>query len=372
MTPLSILHLAANRWWTGSADPVIQLVTGLRARGHRVLLGIIPGDRFEAKARDAGIEVVEGLRLDARPGPRALARDALRLRAVIRDEGVEVVHTHHSHDHWLAVLARPRRAGGGRPPVVRTFHNLRAVKRDRLAASLYRRTSAAFAVSHQIESRCVEAGMPPERVVWIPGVVDLARFSADADPSLIREEFKLGDAPVVVSVARLATNRGHELLLLGFRLLVRSLPRARLLLVGKGETRGRLEQLVADLELERHVIFTGYRDRDLPSVLAAADCFALMAAGSDDSCRAALEAMAAARPVIARKVGALPETILHGETGLLIDDDHPETVAQALGEILADPARGRAMGAAARARAESHFGSERSVQTVERVYRELR
>ena len=143
MKPLSILHLAANRWWTGSADPIIQLIAGLRARGHRVLLGIIPGDRFETKAREAGIEIVEGLRLDARPGPRALARDALRLRAVIRQEGVEVVHTHHSHDHWLAVLARPRRAEGGRPPVVRTFHNLRAVKRDRLAASLYRRTSAA-------------------------------------------------------------------------------------------------------------------------------------------------------------------------------------------------------------------------------------
>src|SRR5204863_5266947 len=93
MTPLSILHLAANRWWTGSADPVIQLVAGLRARGHRVLLGIIPGDRFEAKAREAGIEVVDGLRLDARPGPRTLVRATLRLRAIIRDEGVDVVHT---------------------------------------------------------------------------------------------------------------------------------------------------------------------------------------------------------------------------------------------------------------------------------------
>ena len=65
-------------------------------------------------------------------------------------------------------------------------------------------------------------------------------------------------------------------------------------------------------------------------------------------------------------------TIRHGETGLLVDDDHPETVAQALGEILADPARGRAMGAAARARAESHFSHDRSVETVEGVYRELR
>jgi len=256
--------------------------------------------------------------------------------------------------------------------VVRTFHNWRAVKRDRLASTLYRRTAAVFAVSRPIESRCRDVGIPPERVFWIPGAVDLTRFTADADPTPIRTEFKLGDAPVVVSVARLATNRGHELLLSGFRLLVRRLPRARLLLVGKGETRSRLEKLVADLELGSHVVFTGYRDADLPSVLAAADCFALMAAGSDESCRAALEAMAAGRPVIARRVGALPETVMHGETGILIDDDQAESVARALETILEDPARRRAMGRAGRATAEERFGGERSVETVERVYQDLR
>ena len=54
---LGVLHLVANRWWTGSADPVIQLALGLQARGHRVRLGIVPGDRFETKAREAGLEV---------------------------------------------------------------------------------------------------------------------------------------------------------------------------------------------------------------------------------------------------------------------------------------------------------------------------
>jgi glycosyltransferase involved in cell wall biosynthesis len=371
VTPLTILHLAANRWWTGSADPIIQLASGLSARGHHVRLGLIPGDRFEMKAREAGLDLVEGLRMDSGLGPRGLARDVLRLRALVRDEAVDLVHAHHSHDHWLAVLVRPRRARGGRPPVVRTFHNLRSVKRDRLSAALYRRTAAVFAVSRQIEARCRDVGIPPERVVWIPGAVDLRRFTADADPAPIREEFKLGEAPVVVSVARLATNRGHELLLSGFRLLTGRVSCARLLLVGKGETRARLEQLVAELELGAHVIFTGYRDADLPSVLAAADCFALMAAGSDESCRAALEAMAAGLPVIARRVGALPETVVHGETGLLIDDDSPESVARALETILDDPARRRGMGAAGRARAEAEFGAERSVDTVERVYRGL-
>ena len=337
-----------------------------------MLLAVIPGDRFESKAREAGLDLVDGVRLQSRPAPVAVARDVLRLRAVVREHGVDVLHAHHSHDHWLALLVRPRRADGSRAPVVRTFHNARSVKRGRVSRALYRRTAAFFAVSRQIETRCHEVGLAAARVVWTPGVADLPRFAEAADGAALREEFKLGDAPVVVSVARLAANRGHELLLAGFRLLLADVPSARLLLVGKGEMRGRLERLVIDSGLAQHVIFTGYRDRDLPAVLAAADCFALMAAGSDDSCRAALEAMAAGRAVVARAVGALPETVVHGETGVLIDDVEPRSVAAALRAVLADPARARAMGAAGRRRAQAEFSVERSTDIVEGVYRSLR
>jgi glycosyltransferase involved in cell wall biosynthesis len=366
-----VLHLVANRWWTGSADPVLRLLEGLRRHGHRPLLGMIPGDRFEAKAREAGFDPLPGLSLTAHLAPLAVARDAWRLRAVIRAEGVDVIHVHHSHDHWLAMLGRLRLAGGRAVPIVRTFHNLRSARSGRPDRWLYGRTAAFFAVSRQIEARCREIGIPTARVVWTPGTTDLRRFTGGVDGTPIRDEFELGEAPVVVTVARLAANRGHELLLNAFRLLLGTMPGARLLLVGKGETRARLEQTVAEMGLEGRVIFTGYRDRDLPVVLAAADCFALMAAGSDDSCRAALEAMAAARPVVARRVGALPETIVHGQTGLLVDEDRPEAVAAALAAILGDRDRARAMGRAGRERAATEFGPERSVAVVERVYRDL-
>jgi glycosyltransferase involved in cell wall biosynthesis len=356
--------VVANRWWTGSADPVLRLLDALRRRGHRPLLGVVPGDRFETKAREAGFEPLAGLSLSSRLALPALVRDVRRLARVVRDEGVDVVHAHHSHDHWLAVLAAGRRV-----PVVRTFHSLRAVRGGRLDRWLYRRTAAVFAVSRQIETRCRETGLAASRVVWTPGTADLPRFTADADGAAIRDEFKLGEAPVVVTVSRLAANRGHELLLQAFRLLLATRPEARLLLVGKGETRERLEQTVAEMGLTGQVVFTGYRDRDLPDVLAAADCFALMAAGSDDSCRAALEAMAAARPVVARRVGALPETIAHGETGLLVGEDRPEAVAAALAAILGDRERARAMGRAGRARVTTEFGPDRSAAIVETVYR---
>jgi glycosyltransferase involved in cell wall biosynthesis len=81
--------------------------------------------------------------------------------------------------------------------------------------------------------------------------------------------------------------------------------------------------------------------------------------------------MAAARPVVARRVGALPETIVEGQTGLLLDDDSPERVAAALAGVLGDRTAARAMGAAARRRAEDVFSAERAVAIVEDVYRAI-
>jgi glycosyltransferase involved in cell wall biosynthesis len=333
-----------------------------------VLLGVIPGDRFETKAREAGIEIVSGLRLEPRPSPLRLARDARRLRRVLVGEGVDVVHTHHSHDHWLAMLVRPR-TPGSRVPVVRTVHNRRSVRQGPAAAWLYRRTAAVFAASREIESRCRAIGIPADRVIWLPGTADLDRFSPFAHGAAVRREFNLGSAPVVVSVARFAADRGHDLLVAAFRLVAAEVPEARLLLVGKA--RPRVERLVADLGLSDRVIFAGYRDQDLPEVLASADCFALMAAGSDESCRAALEAMAAGRPVIARRVGALPETVADGETGILVADDRPEHVAASLRAVLLDRECARRMGAAARCRVEREFSPARAALIVETVYRSV-
>jgi len=360
--PLTILHLVANRWWTGSAEPVVRLSTGLRARGHRVLLGLIAGDRFEQKAREAGLEPLPGLSLEVRGNPLHALVDLRRVRQAVRAESVDVVHVHHSHDHWLGWLGR------GRAALVRTFHNARAVRLSWPSPWLYHRTDALIAVSREIEERGHRAGIPPERLARVDGVVDLERF-AEGDGAAIRKEFDLGSAPVVGCVARLAPRRGHELLIRGFQRLLPEYPQARLLLVGKGEARARLEAFVAALGLAREVLFAGYRDADLPGVLQALDAFALMGAGSDESCRAALEAMAAGRPVVGRRVGALPETVVHGVTGLLVDDDRPESVAAALRALVAEPERAAAMGRAGRERARALFGSDAHAAQVEAIYR---
>ena len=360
---LTVLHLVSNRWWTGSAEPAIRIVSALRGRGHRTLLALIPGDRFEQKAREAGIDPVAGLSLEGGFRPFGLVRDLLRLRWLVRSEAIDVIHCHHSHDHWLGSL------GGRSIALVRTFHNARAVRPSWPSTALYRRTDAAIAVSAEIEERCRRAGLPDDRVHRVDGVVEIARFDAQHDGAAVRKEFGVGAGPVLGSVARLAANRGHELLVRGFRLLLPRHPGARLLLVGKGEARPRLEAFVRELGLTEQVLFTGYRDADLPEVLRALDVFVLMGAGSDESCRAALEAMAAGRPVVARRVGALPDTVMHGVTGLLVEGEEPAAVAAALERLLEDPALARRMGQAGRRRVEEAFSPERHAERVEAVYR---
>ena len=361
---LRILFLIANRWWTGSAEPTLNLARTLGERGHQVFLGCVRGDRLESKAREVGLAPRPELSLDPK-SPVGMARDLVALRSMVRAEAFEVIHVNHSHDHWLAALA-----GRGLPAsLIRTFHTLRAVRRDPLHRWLYRfRCDAAVAVSRGIEARCHEAGFAKQRCVLLGGAVDLDRFSTGVSGAAIRAEFGLGTAPVVGTVSRLAPNRGHELLLRAFRDVIDNLPEVRLLIVGKGENRHRLEAMVQTLGLAHSVIFTGYRDRDLPEALGAMDLFALMGTGSEESCRAALEAMAAGKPVVGRKVGALPETIRHGQTGWLLEGDDPEELTGVLLMLLKDSARAREMGASGRRLAESEHGNMARAARMEEVY----
>ena len=361
---LVVLQLVANRWWTGSADPVIQLSRGLRERGHRVLLALIRGDRFEDKARESGFAPIDGLSLEAKGDPLGVVRDLRRLRDLVVMERVDVVHTHHSHDHWLGWLCR------GRAALVRSFHSARAVRQSWPSSALYRRTHASIVVSDEIRARCLSSGVPAERMARVEGVTDVARFAEGGGGDAIRKELDLGSGPVLGCVARLAARRGHETLIRAFALVHERHPDARLLLVGKGELRPRLESLRHDLGLDEQVLLTGYRDADLPAVLDAMDIFVLMGAGSDESCRAVLEGMAAARPVVARRVGALGQTVLPGVTGLLVDDERPESLARALESLIVDPEQGRALGRTGQQGALSRFTPERHAAQVEAVYRD--
>ena len=363
MRPLRILHVVANRWWTGSADPALDLAQALKQRGHAVWFACIPGDVLEAHVRASGVELVEDLSLERTMRPWRIAAQIRGLGRVLRERAIDLVHAHQTHDHWLAAMA----TGGNAARVVRTVHHRRAVHRGPAARWLVGRTDALMAVSEGIAERLRAAGAPPARVAVVPGAVDAERFTPRADGRPVRAELGLGEAPVVGCVARMVPGRGHDVLLQAMASLHERLPSARLVLVGRGEHRPTLEALVRQLGLGSTVVFAGYRGPDLPEVLAALDCAVLLGAGSEESCRAVLEAMAVGRPVVAAPVGAVPEIVVDGETGWLVEAT-PGAVASRLETALVERERARRMGEAGRRRVEAQFTPAHRAARVEAIY----
>jgi glycosyltransferase involved in cell wall biosynthesis len=366
MRRLRLLHLVSNRWWTGSGDPALDLARALRDRGHDVRFACIQGDALEARARKAGLAPVPSLSLERTARPWTVLGDVRAIRRLVREHGIEIVHAHQGHDHWLAAAA----LRGSPARLVRTVHHRRALHRGPALRWLLATTDAVIASSQAIATLARARGVGAGRLAVVGGGIQAERFPVDADGGAVRAELGLGAAPVVGCVARLVPGRGHDLLLRAAVPLRARIAELRVLLVGRGEGRPAVERLARGLGLGAVVAFAGYRGEDLPQALAAIDCFVLLGAGSEESCRAVLEAMAMARPVVAARVGALPETVADGETGFLVEED-PEAVAERVAALLADPVRARAMGLAGRQRVLQGFTSEHRAARIEEIYARL-
>ena len=194
-----------------------------------------------------------------------------------------------------------------------------------------------------------------------PGV-DVDLFTPKADGAGVRRRHSLGTAPVVVCVSRLVARKGQDVLVSGWPRVLARHPEARLLLVGGGPAEKSLRRAVARLGLERSVVLTGPVAADeLPAYYAAGDVFAMPCrtrrAGLDVEGLGMvfLEAAACGRPVVAGTSGGAPEAVQEGVTGHVVDPRSPDAVAAIIADLLDDPARARAMGAAGRAWVEERW-----------------
>jgi glycosyltransferase involved in cell wall biosynthesis len=167
-------------------------------------------------------------------------------------------------------------------------------------------------------------------------------------------------------------HRRFDLLLDAVQRASKEVPSLRLFVVGRGTHQEEVARRpAARMGLGGRVVFGGYRAGDYVDALATIDFKVFLVPGSDGSCRAVREAMAMGKPVIATKRGMLPEIVIDGETGLLVDET-PEALSHALVRLSQDADLRRRLGAAARTRALVRFSLDEQASAVESFYERLR
>jgi glycosyltransferase involved in cell wall biosynthesis len=259
------------------------------------------------------------------------------------------------------------------PIVIDHWHGFTRFNRKRrlICRALARFTDLSLAVSQGVKDYLVkEIGLDPARVRVVVNGVDCAAIDAARPGAEVRLELGLPEAvPVIGLVGRLDHwGKGHKELLAALAQLKERYP-GHALIVGGGRREAEVKQLAANLGLAGQVHFLGSR-RDVPDLLQAMDTFVLPSY-SEGLSLALLEAMAAARPVIATAVGGNPEIVQDGVTGLLIPPRDPGALAGALERLLADPAWVKVMGKNARGHVEANYSLERLGREINEVYEEL-
>jgi glycosyltransferase involved in cell wall biosynthesis len=331
----------------GAQSYVASLLPALADRFEVAVAAHGPGPLRDAAA-EAGVRF---LPLRSLRRPLSPWRDAAALVELTRLLRRERPHILHASSSKAGVLGRAAAALAGVPIRIFTAHGWAFTAHQGVASTLYRwadrlmrpLTTVTVCVADQQRAAGLAAHTcDPERTVVIPNGVDVA-----GAPRAGLERTR----PLLVAVGRLQAPKDF---LTFVRALVQ-LPRGsyEALVVGDGPDRGRVEQEIRDLGLTDHIRLAGER-RDVPALLADADAFVL-SSGSEGMPVSVLEAMAAGLPVVASRVGGVPELVVPDETGLLVEPGDPDDLAAALLRVVRDRELRRRLGAAGRARAEQRF-----------------
>lgn len=292
-----------------------------------------------------------------------------RLKALVRSEGVALVHAHSPRAAIGARVSLPRSV-----PLVYTEHSVWANYHPAtriMNAVTYPRNDHIFAVSEHVRHsvRFVRPGGKHPRVETLYHGLDTRAVARWLSPNGVRAELGIApNAPIVGTVANFEPVKGHRFLLEAAILVRREVPNVKFVLVGTGPTQPKMMRRAKSLGLDGSVVFAGYRE-DAPRIAGAFDVFVL-ASLIEGLSVALIEAMALGKPLVVTSVGGLPEVVENGRQGLIVPPRSPRALADAIIRILKTPELARQFGEAARTRAR-YFDIRKAVERVEQVYEEL-
>jgi glycosyltransferase involved in cell wall biosynthesis len=358
-----IAHLLSSYFVGGQERVALDLATRQLARGHRVMavsLAPPPDGPLGEELRRAGIAA----HTVAKRGPSIDPTLPMRLAALLRQEGVEVLHAHNPQPLIYGSVAA-KLVGAA---MIQTRHGV-AFHSDRqewLVRQATKLVDASVFVSRELATTLGLAGQDPGRTWVIENGVDLSRFFPDAATrAAVRAELGISpDAQVIGTVSRLVRSKNVPGLLRAAWPLLGE--KVHLVVVGDGPDRAAVEQLVVDKPQAASVHVLGAR-ADVARLLRSFDLFALFSR-TEGHPIVVLEAMATALPVLATPVGGVPGIIEDEETGFLVPTDDEEALRSRLTALLAAPQRMTEVGGRAQAVALQRYAADRMVDEYLALY----
>ncbi len=350
----------------GAETHLLSLCRGLVAGGHRV-------DVIYLKGAGALHPAFAALGI----GPQKVALEhgaqlpacVYGLSRHLRRRRYDVVHTHLLKANFVGAIAS-RLAGNSR--VVASKHNDEPQLLDPVIARLHRYSSRldrrVICISdHILEHTVRYGGVERSKCHTLHYGVE------DPPPSdeggTLDAELNLGGMAVIACVARLVPRKGHVHLLAALASVLERRSDVRLLIVGDGPARPDLERLCRERGVSSHVTFLGTR-LDVPRILQRSTLLVLPSE-AEGLGRVILEAMAAGKPVVASRVGGIPEMVVHGETGFLVAPGDANALGERMLELLADRERAAALGRAGRRRMEQQFSLAAMMKGTLAIYRSV-
>jgi glycosyltransferase involved in cell wall biosynthesis len=379
--PTRVLRLFSRLNVGGPSIHVILLTAGLVAKGYetRLVLGMEApheGNLLDLAAeKGVACEAMASLGREIRPlqDIRAL----FELYRLMRAYRPQVVHTHAAKAGLLGRLAA---RAAGVPVVVHTYHGhvlkgyfgpAKTALFRLLETLMARLSDALVTVSPSVRRDLVELGVAPvERFRIVPLGLELAALAEDLPRGALRRPAGVpDDTRLIGMVGRLVSIKDVPTFLKAAARVRQVTPKARFALVGDGEERELLERQCAHLGLAEVVSFHGWR-RDMPSVYGDLDVV-VNTSRNEGTPVALIEALAAARPVVATRVGGTPDLLGDGAFGRLVPAGDADAVAEAILDTLRDPGAARERARAGQAHVLREHSAARLLADVDRLYREL-
>ncbi len=383
---VKIVRVIARLNMGGPALHVAYLTEGLRKRGYDTTLvagSLARGEDSMAFVADArGVEIVRIDELGREISPLRDLMATIRLAKLIRKERPQILHTHTAKAGTVGRVAA-RLAGSRRPPiVVHTFHGhvlrgyfgpVRTLFFRLLERWLAAGTTALIAVSPQVRDDLVALGVARrERFVVIRLGIELDERVAPEQNGRAESRRYLGipgDRFAVGWIGRMTAVKRTDDVLIAFKILRDSGVDAVLCMVGDGPDRRQLEQRAHELGVARDTVFLGYQE-DVAPFYAAFDTLVLPS-GNEGTPVTVIEALAAERPVVATRVGGVPDVVRDGEDGFLVEAGATDDLAERLGRLARDPVLRTRMGRKGRERVLPRYAVNRLVDEVDQLYRSL-